>query len=191
MLLNVILILQKIPFPPRYATAWQPAYTLMQEKYLFQGCGFSLWHLEPTMRKNWLSAVMVIAYKYKYGGQHDEASAIVGEKVVGLIRILIHTLAAQAHVCDRHAKPVTGLTMRSRDLSSLGGETDQNLPDNDTVFDVEHGEVEEEADDDDEDDSEDFSFFYKIFSKLHTNSKPKKKRKVYRPTFFGDPIVPQ
>ena len=37
MLLNVILILQKIPFPPRYATAWQPAYTLMQEKYLFQG----------------------------------------------------------------------------------------------------------------------------------------------------------
>ena len=24
---------------------------------------------------------MVIAYKYKYGGQHDEASAIVGEKV--------------------------------------------------------------------------------------------------------------
>ena len=46
-----------------------------------QGCGFSLWHLEPTMRKNWLSAVMVIAYKYKYGGQHDEASAIVGEKV--------------------------------------------------------------------------------------------------------------
>ena len=111
--------------------------------------------------------------------------------MVGLIRILIHTLAAQAHVCDRHAKPVTGLTMRSRDLSSLGGETDQNLPDNDTVFDVEHGEVEEEADDDDEDDSEDFSFFYKIFSKLHTNSKPKKKRKVYRPTFFGDPTVPQ
>ena len=61
----------QIPFPPRYATAWQPAYTLMQEKYLFQGCGFSLWHLEPTMRKNWLTAVMVIAYKYKYGG-HDE-----------------------------------------------------------------------------------------------------------------------
>ena len=49
--------------------------------FFFQGCGFSLWHLEPTMRKNWLSAVMVIAYKYKYGGQHDEASAIVGEKV--------------------------------------------------------------------------------------------------------------
>ena len=64
-LLNTILILQKIPFPPRYATTWQHAYTLMQEKYLFQGCGFSLWHLEPSMRKNWLTSVMVIAYKYR------------------------------------------------------------------------------------------------------------------------------
>ena len=35
-LLNTVLILQKIPFPPRYATTWQHAYTLMQEKYLFQ-----------------------------------------------------------------------------------------------------------------------------------------------------------
>ena len=34
--------------------------------------------------------------------------------------------------------------MRSRDLSSLGGETDQNIPDNDTVFDVEHGDDEED-----------------------------------------------
>ena len=37
-----------------------------QEKYLFQGCGFSLWHLEPTMRKNWLSSVLVIMYKYSF-----------------------------------------------------------------------------------------------------------------------------
>ena len=104
LLLNTILILQKIPFPPRYATAWQHAYTLMQEKYLFQGCGFSLWHLEPSMRKNWLTAVMVIAYKYPYG--HDEA--LVGEKIVGLLRIVIHTLAAQSHVCDKISKPPTG-----------------------------------------------------------------------------------
>lgn len=89
------------------------------------------------MRKNWLSTVLVIAYKYKYGG-HDEA--LVGEKMVGLIRILIHTLAAQAHVCDKFTRPVQGLAMRSRDLSqqSLGGETDQNPADNDTVFDAEH-----------------------------------------------------
>ena len=64
LLLNTILILQKIPFPPRYATSWTQAYTLMQEKYMFQGCGFSLWHLEPSMRKNWLSAVLVIG-KYE------------------------------------------------------------------------------------------------------------------------------
>ena len=84
------------------------------------------------MRKNWLTAAMVIAYKYPYG--HDEA--LVGEKIVGLLRIIIHTLAAQSHVCDRFSKPVTGLTMRSRDLSSIGGETDQNLPD-DNMFEQE------------------------------------------------------
>ena len=64
-----------------------------------------------------------IAYKYRYG--HDEA--LVGEKIVGLLRIVIHTLAAQAHVCDRYSKPIVGMNMRSRDLSSLGGETDQNF----------------------------------------------------------------
>ena len=54
------------------------------------------------MRKNWLTAVMVIAYKYPYG--HDET--LVGEKIVGLLRIVIHTLAAQSHVCDRYLHAV-------------------------------------------------------------------------------------
>ena len=55
-------------------------------------------------------AFQVIAYKYKYGGPDE---ALVGEKVVGLIRILIHTIAAQTHVCDRHSRPVPGgMTMR-------------------------------------------------------------------------------
>ena len=45
------------------------------------------------MRKNWLSAVMVIAYKYKYGGQHDEASAIVGEKVWVFLLWIMHPTA--------------------------------------------------------------------------------------------------
>ena len=54
--------------------------------------------------------LQVIAYKYKYGGPDE---ALVGEKVVGLIRILIHTIAAQTHVCDRHTRPVPGgMTMR-------------------------------------------------------------------------------
>ena len=55
----------------------------------------------------------------------------MGKKIEGLLRIVIHTLAAQFHVCDRFAKPISGVSMRSRDLSSLGGgETDQNIPDN-------------------------------------------------------------
>jgi hypothetical protein len=48
-----------------------------QEKYLFQGCGFSLWHLEPSMRKNWLSAVMVIMYKYNFS-----PDTAMGERVI-------------------------------------------------------------------------------------------------------------
>ena len=35
-LLNCILILQKLPFPPRHATSWQHAHTLMQESMIFQ-----------------------------------------------------------------------------------------------------------------------------------------------------------
>ena len=128
MLLNVILVLQKIPFPPPYATSWQSGYTLMQESHMFQGCGFSLWHLEPSLRKNWLSAVLVIVYKYNYSPEE-----VVGEKLVGLIRIIIHTLAAHAHVCDRFGKPIMGFQARSRDLSQISlGNADA---DNDTVFD--------------------------------------------------------
>ena len=63
LLLNTILVLQKLPFPPRYASSWQQSHTLMQESHLFQGCGFSLWYLEPSLRKNWLLATVVIFYK--------------------------------------------------------------------------------------------------------------------------------
>ena len=63
LLLNTILVLQKLPFPPRYASSWQQSHTLMQESRLFQGCGFSLWYLEPSLRKNWLLATVVIFYK--------------------------------------------------------------------------------------------------------------------------------
>ena len=63
LLLNTILVLQKLPFPPRYASSWQQSHTLMQESHIFQGCGFSLWYLEPSQRKNWLLATVVIFYK--------------------------------------------------------------------------------------------------------------------------------
>jgi hypothetical protein len=36
MLLNCILILQKTPFPPRYATSWQQTYTLMQVRKMLK-----------------------------------------------------------------------------------------------------------------------------------------------------------
>ena len=48
---------------------------------------------------------------------------------------------------------------RSRDLSSLGGETDQNIPDNDTVFDVEQMQCE---DDNGEDGQSDVGKIYKF-----------------------------
>ena len=36
-----------------------------------------------------------------------------------MIRIIIHTLSAHGHVCDRYGKPYTGLNTRSRDMSQL------------------------------------------------------------------------
>ena len=45
--------------------------------------------------------------------------------MVGLIRIIIHTLAAHAHVCDRYSRPT--FAARSRDMSqiSLGGNNEE------------------------------------------------------------------
>jgi hypothetical protein len=33
-------------------------------------------------------------------------------QVVGLVRIVIHTIAAHSHVCDRFVKPMIGLSVR-------------------------------------------------------------------------------
>eukprot|EP00094_Tigriopus_californicus_P000131 TCALIF_00127-PA protein Name:"Similar to UNC79 Protein unc-79 homolog (Homo sapiens)" AED:0.02 eAED:0.04 QI:0/0/0/0.66/0.5/0.33/3/0/2591 len=129
-LLNSILILQKIPFPPRHASSWQNQ-TLMQESMLYQGCGFSLWYLEPSLRRNWLTAAMVIFYKYDFN-----CDTIIGEKTSGLVKIIIHTLAAHAHTCDRLDKPSFGMSARSRDLSQLSvADTSDNQGDTDTVCD--------------------------------------------------------
>nr|XP_040575380.1 protein unc-79 homolog [Lepeophtheirus salmonis] len=137
---NIILVLQKLPFPQLCASSWQTGYTLMQESHLFQGCGYSLWHLEPSARKSWLSAVLVMVYKYNYPPEE-----VVGERLTGLIRIIIHTLAAHAHVCYRFSKPVLGLSARSRDLSQISlGQADN---DNDTVFDGESNLQDDEDND--------------------------------------------
>ena len=53
---------------------------------LFQGCGYSLWHLEPSMRKNWLTSVLVIAYKYNYS-----PDTTIGDKMVSFgVYTLLH-----------------------------------------------------------------------------------------------------
>ena len=42
-----------------------------------------------------------------------------------MIRIIIHTLAAHAHVCDRYSKPYSGFAARSRDMSQLSLEEEE------------------------------------------------------------------
>ena len=46
-----------------------------------------------------------------------------------MIRIIIHTLAAHAHVCDRYSKPVAGFAARSRDMSQLSLEEEDGIQD--------------------------------------------------------------
>jgi hypothetical protein len=80
----------------RHATSWQQAHTLMQEHLIFPGCGYSLWFLEPSLRKSWLLAALVIFYKYNFN-----ADPILGERASGIVRIILHTLANHTHECDR------------------------------------------------------------------------------------------
>ena len=39
---------------------------LFRENLIYQGCSYTLWHLEPTVRKNWLEACLVLVYKYNF-----------------------------------------------------------------------------------------------------------------------------
>jgi hypothetical protein len=83
-----------------------------------QGCGYTLWHLEPTARRNWLDSALVLVYKYNFSEPEP-----LSEKVLGLMRILINSLAAHVHMCSKFGKTEgLGTTMRSRELSetSLG-----------------------------------------------------------------------
>ena len=93
---NFVLILQKSPFPPRYAANWQPALSILEENLLFQGCGYTLWQLEPVVRKAWLEATLVLVYKYNFSEPEP-----LSEKVLGLMRIIINTVCAHVHVCSK------------------------------------------------------------------------------------------
>ncbi|VVC24664.1 Hypothetical protein CINCED_3A004663 [Cinara cedri] len=56
---------------------------------------YSLWFLEPMARKSWLMSVMVFLYKYNFDKEP------VSPLVVSLMEIVLNTLNAQQHVCNR------------------------------------------------------------------------------------------
>ena len=78
---NFVMILQRSPFPPRYAANWIPTYSIIQENLIYQGCAYTLWYLEPVLRRNWLEACLVLVYKYNFSEPES-----LREKVVGLMR---------------------------------------------------------------------------------------------------------
>ena len=47
---NFVMILQRSPFPPRYAANCSPTYSIIQENLIYHGCSYSLWYLEPIVR---------------------------------------------------------------------------------------------------------------------------------------------
>ena len=72
-----------------------------------------MWHLEPCLRKQWLEGMLVLVYKYNFS-EPDQLS----EKVIGLIRIMINSLAAHVHICSKYSKTEgVGLAVRSQELS--------------------------------------------------------------------------
>ncbi len=66
--------------------------------------------------------LQVIFYKYNFNADH-----MIGEKSIGIIRIILHTLANHVHECDRYRKATLGQASRSRDLSqlSIGGNSEK------------------------------------------------------------------
>ena len=53
----------------------------LKENLMHHGCGYTLWYLEPIVRKNWLDCCLVLAYKYNFS-EPEPLSA----KVLGLMR---------------------------------------------------------------------------------------------------------
>ncbi|CAH2007924.1 unnamed protein product [Acanthoscelides obtectus] len=111
MLPTVLILLQYAPSPyyiPNTVELHMPAY--------------SLWELEPHIRKNWLLTLIVLLYKYQYNQQPQCT------QLTSLIRIVLNTLDAQHHQCRRiPATIIMGPpSTRSRDVSqpSLGAEVD-------------------------------------------------------------------
>ncbi|XP_032682267.1 protein unc-79 homolog isoform X3 [Odontomachus brunneus] len=107
----VLAILQHCPCPPQTTppTDHQPP-------------SYSLWYLEPHIRRSWLMSLLVILYKCQYGQQPW------CNQLQALVKIVLNTLETQHHQCKRiPATVVMGAPpSRSRDVSqpSLGVEHD-------------------------------------------------------------------
>ena len=98
---------------------------------------------------------MATLYKYNIN-----ADSLIADKAIGLVRIVLHTLAAHVHTCDRFSRfnggggafPSGygglggGVPARSRDLSQLSSAS---------IGETEKGDEDYEDDDDDDDDDED------------------------------------
>lgn len=96
---------------------------------------YSLWRLEPHVRRSWLMSVEVIMYKVQCKGtyphnlwiwlkcllfscflfQYEYTQAAYGQKVHHLVRIILNSLEAQFHRCKRiPATVVMEMPARSR-----------------------------------------------------------------------------
>ncbi|XP_072766929.1 protein unc-79 homolog isoform X2 [Anoplolepis gracilipes] len=105
----VLAILQYCPCPPQSIppTDHQPP-------------SYSLWYLEPHIRRSWLMSLLVILYKCQYGQQPW------CNQLQSLVKIVLNTLDTQHHQCKRIPATVvmSAPPSRSRDVSqpSLGVE---------------------------------------------------------------------
>ncbi|XP_024081973.1 protein unc-79 homolog isoform X2 [Cimex lectularius] len=106
-----LLLLHYCPCPPHYSPDCQTVPT------------YSLWYLEPHVRRSWLMSTLVFLYKYQYS-QPPQST-----QVQSLVRIVLNSLDAQHHVCKRIPTTlVINVSTRSRDVSqpSLGVDGDHN-----------------------------------------------------------------
>ncbi|XP_043278465.1 protein unc-79 homolog isoform X2 [Venturia canescens] len=107
----VLAILQHCPCPPQKAPPSD-----------HQPPTYSLWYLEPNLRRSWLMSLLVILYKCQYGQQPWCT------QLQALVKIVLNTLDSQHHQCKRIPATVVmgGPPSRSRDVSqpSLGADHD-------------------------------------------------------------------
>ncbi|KAF4533554.1 hypothetical protein B566_EDAN001039 [Ephemera danica] len=100
------------------APAHHPAPFVMSHELATLPAAYSLWLLDPLARRNWLTALLVVLYKYQFN------QPPFSSQIQLLIRVVLNTLDAQQHGCRRIPGTLVmgALPCRSRDVSqpSLG-----------------------------------------------------------------------